>query len=384
VKTDRLLVLGLMGRYPLAGVGWQAVHYLVGLERLGWEVFYAEDSGAPPYSPGRIALGSDAEENVAFVRDVMASIGLADRWVYWDVLEDRHHGLGRDALEELYATSAQIWNLCGATRPRAEHRRGGVLVYVQTDPGVEQAAAAAGDMDVAAMLEAHDVLFTYAERFGRPDCLVPVDRRRWLTTRPPVVLDFWESPPPRSGSPFTTVGTWENRGKDVVHAGALWRWSKHASFLDLIDVPARAGVRAEAALAPPDDVAARFRASGWSLRDPREVSASLEAYRDFVRSSCGELTATKEIYVRSRSGWFSDRSACYLAAGRPVVTADTGLGDVLPCGRGLLAYRTPDEAVAALEAVRDDLPAHARAARALAEEHFDALRVLGAMLERIR
>lgn len=368
-----------MGRFPLAGVGWQALQYFVGLQRLGFEVFYVEDAGAPPYDPAAVALAEDARANVDFVRDVMSRTETPDAWLYYDVLRDEHHGLGRDAARELYETCDQIWNLCGATRLGPEHRHVARRVYVQTDPGYEQIRLGEGDGSIKSAIDAHDVLFTYGENLARPGAALESERR-WHPTRPPVLLDVWSTAPPDAGAAFSTVGSWKNTGKDALHEGVVHRWSKEDAFRRVIEVPARAGVRVEAALAPPDDEAAEMRASGWSFRDPRDVSSDLDAYRDFVHGSAGEFTAAKDIYVGLRSGWFSDRSATYLASGRPVVTEDTG-SPVPTDGFGLRTYRSADDAANALRDVAANLQEHAEGARALATEWFGAERVLGAMLE---
>jgi hypothetical protein len=377
----RILVLGLMGRYPMAGVAWQALQYLVGLSRLGFEVFYAEDSGAPPYDPARLTVTDDPEPNVAFVRRAMARVGLADRWVYWDLGTDRYFGLGRDALFDLYRTSGSIWNLCGATRLRAEHHQGAKLLYIETDPVFEQLRIAKGAPGARAIADEHDVLFTYGENLGAADCPVPLAGIVWHPTRPPVVCDLWEGSAPLDPPYFTTVATWENKGKDVEFEGETYRWSKHLNFLHYLPVPKRCGVEFEVAIRPPgESEARRLRESGWRVVDPLSVSADLAAYARFVRGSRGEFTVAKDIYVRPNSGWFSDRSVCYLAAGRPVITQETGFSKFVPVGRGLLAFRDLEEACAAVDAVNRDYEMHRRAARAIAHEYFAAEKVLAEMV----
>ncbi|HEY8517155.1 MAG TPA: hypothetical protein VIS07_16730 [Candidatus Binatia bacterium] len=377
----RILVLGLMARYPMAGVAWQALQYLLGLKRLGYDVWYAEDSGAYPYDPIRMTVSDDCTYNVEFLRAAMARIGLADRWVYRDEARDRWLGLGKDALDELYRTAGSIWNLCGASPPRPEHRSGRAkLVYVETDPVYEQFRAAKGDATVRAMLDAHDVLFTYGENLGQPDCPVPLSGYTWHATRPPVVLDLWEAPPPARGA-WSTIATWENKGKDVEFAGETYRWSKHLNFLHYLPVAKRSGVEFEVAIQPPGErEAALLRDNGWRTIDPRAVSQDLDVYRQFIQSSRGEFTVAKDIYVRPRSGWSSDRSVCYLAAGRPVVTQETGASKRIPSGEGLLTYSTLDEAVAAIRAVEADYERHCAAALRIAREYYAAERVLGDML----
>jgi len=365
----------------MAGVAWQAVHHLVGFARLGWEVFYVEDSGAAPYDPRTGGQTDDHSYAVAYVADVMRRHGLAERWAYVDLARNETYGLSRARLDALYRDAVAIVNLCGATAPRAEHKQGARLVYVETDPVYEQLRIASGEERSLAFLASHDVLFTYGENLGAPDCPVPLARFAWKTTRPPVVLDCWEPLPDPPGTHFTSIASWENKGKDVTFGGTTYQWSKHPNFLRFLDLPRRVPQRFRLAMDPLDDaVRTRVTGAGWELVDPRAISGDVDRYRDFIRGSRGEFTVAKDIYVRTRSGWFSDRSVCYLAAGRPVVTQDTGFGKLIPTGRGLLAYSTMEEAVDALAAVDADWTAHAAAAREVAAGYFDAERVLAKLL----
>lgn len=378
----RILILGLMGRYPMAGVGWQALQYVLGLSRLGYEVYYAEDSGAPPYNPVEMTVTDDASYNVAFLAGGMERIGLGDRWIYWDERTGKYHGLGEAALRELYRTAGSIWNLCGASPPKPEHRSGrAALVYVETDPVYEQFRAARGDASVRAMLDAHDVLFTYGENLGAADCPVPLSGYAWHATRPPVVVDLWEAPPPAGGGAYSTIATWENKGKDVEFGGETYRWSKHLNFLHYLPVAKRCGLEFEVAIQPPgENEAALLRDNGWRTVDPLAASCDLDVYRRFVQASRGEFTVAKDIYVRPRSGWSSDRSVCYLAAGRPVITQETAVSKFIPTGEGMLTFSTLEEAIAAVQAVEADYERHAAAALRIAREHYAAERVLADML----
>jgi hypothetical protein len=380
-RRDPLLVLGIVGQYPMAGVAWQALHYLVGFERLGFDVYYVEDSGAAPYDPRTGGKTDDPSYSVAYVRDVMRRVGLEERWVYLDLARNETYGLGRPRLNALYREAVAIVNLCGATAPRAEHRQGARLLYVETDPVYEQLRIALGERASLDFLASHDVLFTYGENLGAADCPVPLERFTWRATRPPVVLEEWATPLDPGATHFTSIASWENTGKDITYGGVTYQWSKHTNFLRFLDLPRRVPERFRIAMNPLDAaVAARITAAGWELTDPAPISSDVDRYRAFVQSSRGEFTVAKDIYVRPRSGWFSDRSVCYLAAGKPVVTQDTGFGKFVPAGQGLLAYATMEEAVEALRRVDADYAAHAAAARAVAEEHFAAERVLARLI----
>lgn len=380
-RRDPLVVLGIVGQYPMGGVAWQAIHYLVGLRDLGWDVHYVEDSGARPYDPRAGASTEDCSYAVSWVRDVMGRFGFAERWAYVDLVRHTVHGLSRAKLDALYRDAGAIVNLCGATAPREEHRRGAKLLYVETDPVYEQLRIANGEESSLGFLASHDALFTYGENLGAPDCPVPLGRLPWKTTRPPVVLRLWEPRTDPSAVDFTTIASWENKGKNVTYGGVTYQWSKHVNFVRFMDLPRRTPQRFRLAMNPADPVVeARVRGAGWELVDPDPISRDVGRYQDFIYGSRGEFTVAKDIYVRPRSGWFSDRSVCYLAAAKPVVTQDTGFGKFVPEGEGLLAYSTMDEAVDALARVNADYARHSTAARRVAAEAFDAGPVLRRLL----
>ncbi len=380
-KRGTILVLHFVGQMPLAGIAWQAMHYLVGLERLGYDVWYIEDGGANPYDPRVASVMMGCDYNVACLRRAMESHGLGGRWAYWDAINDEWHGLPRDAVQRLYAEADGLINLCGATRLREEHLACPVRIMVDSDPVYEQIKYAQADPAARAYLDAHTHFFSYGENLGSADCPVPLSGIDWHPTRPPVALDLWPAADDERRC-FTTIATWENKGKDIEFAGTRYVWSKHLNFLRFLDLPRRRpGTCFALAMDPPDAaVRATVTRAGWSLVDPGPISANMDAYREFVAQSRGEFTVAKDIYVRPNSGWFSDRSVCYLAAGRPVVTMRTGFGNLYPVGRGLFDFATEDEALAGIDAIAGDYRAHSRAAREIAREYFAADRVLGPLL----
>lgn len=377
----RVVVLGLMGQYPMGGMAWQVLHHVIGFQRLGCDTYYVENSGAPPYSPRLQSVGEDAGENVRFLRDTFRHLDLAERWAYWDCLSGRWFGALGPRAQELLENADVIVNVCGASRPDPELRRKGCLVYVETDPNLEQVKYAQGDPETRAFIDGHDVHFTYGWNIGDPSCKVPSAGLAWRKTHPPVVVDLWESPPPRGRAAWRTISTYRNRGKDVVIDGETYHWSKHPSFEGVMDLPSRTRERIEIALVAPEEVRERFRRSGFALADPYAVSRSAFLYRRYIRGARGEFSVEKDDNVRLRSGWFSDRTVCFLGAGRPCVVQDTGFGSRLPTDEGLLAWSTAQEAAEALGRVARDYTRHARAALRIAREHFDASVLLPAMLE---
>jgi hypothetical protein len=255
-----------------------------------------------------------------------------------------------------------------------------VRICLQTDPVHDQVRVMDNDASTIATLEAHTHHFTCGVNFGRPECPVPIRKFEWRPTLPPVVLDLWPTrPEPADGAEcFTTVATWQNRGKDVRIDGRTYAWSKHHNFLRVVDLPRLTSQPIELALENVDESTARLlRERGWRLTSAYERSRDTEAYQAHIHASRGEFTVAKDLVAGTRCGWFSDRSVCYLAAGNPVVTQDTGFDTVLPVGRGLFGFSTAEEAAGALDEINGDYPAHCRAARDIAREHFDADRVLG-------
>jgi hypothetical protein len=376
-----IIVLHFAGRMPLAGIAWQAMHYLLGLRRLGWDAWYVEDSGANPYDPRVDSVVMECGFNVAYLRRAMARYGFGERWAYWDAINDVHHGLPRERLYALYGEADGLINLCGATQLREEHFACPVRIMIDTDPVYEQIKYAAADAAARGYLAAHTHFFSYGENLGAEDCPVPLGDIDWRPTRPPVDLALW--PRPTDAPPcFGTIGTWQNKGKDIEFGGVRYVWSKHLNFLRFLDLPRRRPATCfELAMQPPDHAVRRaVKAGGWHLVDPRPISADMAAYAEFIAGARGEFTVAKDIYVRAKSGWFSDRSVCYLAAGRPVVTMRTGFDKFYPVGEGLFDYDTEDEALSAIDAISADYKKHSRMARAFADEYFAADKVLGRLL----
>jgi hypothetical protein len=380
-QRGTILVHHFVGQMPLGGIAWQALHYLVGLQRLGYDVWYIEDGGANPYDPRLQSVMMRCDYNVAYLRRAMEAHGFGGRWAYWHAIDDEWHGLSREAVARLYRNADALINLCGATRLREEHLACPVRIMIDSDPIYEQIKYAKADPAARAYLDAHTHFFSYGENLGAEDCPVPLSGIDWRPTRPPVVPDLW-SEPAELGGTVTTIATWENKGKDIEFDGARYVWSKHVNFLRFLDLPRRRpDVPFALAMDPPDAaVRAQVSEAGWRLVDPGPVSAGMDPYRDFIAGSIGEFTVAKDIYARPNSGWFSDRSVCYLAAGRPVVTMRTGFHKFYPVGRGLFDFANEDEALAGIDAVLADYRRHSRAACELAHEYFAAERVLGALM----
>jgi len=383
VKSRRIVVVGTLASDPYAGMAWMHMQIVAGLHSLGHEVYYFETTSAWPYDPVQQTRVCESDYSVRYLAKVAESFGLADRWAYRRSYGDKAwFGLERTRAEELLAHADVVLNVAGATRFAEEGLEVGRLVYFGTDPVIHEIAFANGVEDIRTLIEEHHEFVTYGENIGSPDCPLPSFSPLRARTRQPVLLDVWKDGGPRR-SEFTTVCNWRQDGRDVVFRGETYFWSKHHEFLKFIDLPKRLRQRLELAMGLTNiDPAVRrmLRSHGWRLIDAHPFTMDPWPYRDYVLASRGEFTVAKDQNVRLRSGWFSERSACYLAAGRPVITQDTGFDKFIPTGEGLFAFNTMDDILTAFEAISSDYARHSRAARALAEEYFGAETVLTKLL----
>jgi glycosyltransferase involved in cell wall biosynthesis len=378
----RIVVLGMLAKMPVPGVVWQTLHYLLGFRSLGFDVLYVEAHGRTPSMLMERDTDDGSARAAALIDSILRPFGLGSNWAFHALHDDgRVLGLSEGALAAALRDAELIINLHGGTMPSEQLAASGRLVYLETDPVALQVELHDGDAGAHAFLEPHCAFFTFAENLGAPDCPLPASERfPFRPTRQPVVLDLWENavqPPPDR---FTTIANWRQGWRTVTFQGETYGWSKHEEWQRFLELPARSGARFEVAMSgygPSDDEL--LTAHGWSIRPALDLSQ--DDYREFIRTSGAEFTVAKDQNVRLATGWFSDRSATYLAAGRPVVTQDTGFGAVLPVGDGLFAIRDLDAAVAAVQDITAAPERHRRAAAAIAREYFDAGRVLGDLLD---
>jgi hypothetical protein len=386
-EQHRIVVLGAMAAMPVAGVVWQVLHYLEGLRCLGHDVAYVEDTGSWPYDPELDTVTDDPRPAAAWLEKLMASAGFGGRWSFVSAAaKDQIWGMTHERMREVLQRADVLINLSGHTILKEAHLQVPVRIYLETDPVTPQLEIAMGRQFTIDLLAAHTHHLSFGERLGVSGCPVPVERFTYRPTRQPVLLDWWPPPPsfpqpPQGALRFTTVANWEQTYKDVVFEGETYTWSKSSEFLKLLEVPRRAGATIDLALARGDaQTIALLERSGFGVLPARPLSRDPCAYRDFITASGGEFSAAKDQNVRLRSGWFSDRTATYLATGRPAVVQDTGFDGALPVGEGLLSFRTADEAVECLGRVASDYERHSRAAREIAVEYFRAETVLQRLL----
>ena len=395
----RIVVVGTLASNPYAGMAWMNMQIAAGFRRLGHDAWYFETSSSWPYDPVRDYKVCDSDYAVPYLERIAAGFGMRDRWAYRrSYLDKAWFGLDRAAAEELLRNADIVFNIAGATRFEEENLDVGRLVYFGTDPVYHEIGFTEGDEETLSILAEHDEVVTYGENIGTPASPIPPLPGTRARTRQPVLMDLWDSGPP-TRDVYTTVGNWKQEGREVVFHGERYLWSKHHEFLKIIDLPTRSGRRIELAmnLADPQtikygegepvkafgvepDTRTMLESHGWQPVEARHFTTDPWPYRDYVVASRGEFTVARDLNVRLRSGWFSERSACYLAAGRPVITQNTGFDTVLPTGEGLFAFDDMDEACKAFDAIESDYPRHSRAAREIAREYFSSDKVLPKLL----
>jgi len=382
----KAIVTGMIASYPVGGVLWDYGQYALGLERLGFEVYYLEDTGWQTYDPTAGRYGEDCAYAVRFLGQALAQLspGLGRRWHFRN-LDGRTFGLSPTEFAAVVRQAGLFLNVSGGTLLREAYLACPRKVLIDTDPGWNHFRNyprwdAQPGWQGSHGYRAHDFFFTYAERMGKPGCRLPDLGLKWQPTRPPAVLNCWRPAPP--GDTWTTVLTWKNFQESIQYEGVTYG-TKEMEFGKVEALPALVPGRFELALGGAAAPVERWRSLGWSVADAQSVSRTPDDYRQYIQSSRGEFSVAKNVYVATRSGWFSCRSVCYLAAGRPVVVQDTGFSDLIPTGAGLFAFSNLEEAARGVEAVEADYPRHQRAACELARTHFDSNQVLGDLLRRI-
>ena len=366
----RIVVSGMLAGVPhQGGASWAVLQYVLGLRRLGHDVTFVE----PACGGGAFPLSDSAR----YFGAVTAAFGL-ERAALLDPASGETSGMSRRALLRAVRGADLLLNLSGALADEELLGAVALRAFVDLDPAFTQLWATEG---VELGLDRHDRFVTIGMALGTPRCAVPTGGRHWITTPQPLVLERWPVAERLVHDAATTVGHWRSYGS--IERGGVHYGQKAHAVRTLLDLPGRTVTAIAPALAihPGDDAdRSALRRRGWRLLDPAALAGTPWAYQAFVQGSWAELGLAKSGYVASRCGWFSDRSICYLASGRPVVAHDTGFADWLPVGEGLLAFSTSAEAAAGLEALRSDYPRHRRAARAIAVEHFDSDRVLARLL----
>ena len=382
----RIVVSGFLGLFPAGGVAWDYIQYPLGFKALGHDVYYVEDTGLWPVF--QVNQEDAGQANARYLDALMSSFGLQGKWAYRDEASGRWFGLDRARVARLLESADVFVNVSCANVLRDEYMSVPVRILVDSDPMFTQvqiikgAGMTKGSGGLANDIPSYTHLFTFGENMGAEDCRVPDGGLAWIPTRQPVALDLWENDRQPSSMSATTVMNWSVTG-DIEFSGQSWgqkrrQWPIISGLPKaLLSTDFRVAVGQTSGAPFPE---AEARATGWSVLDASEAVPDWSSYREFVLASAVELSVAKHAYVAARTGWFSCRSACYLAASRPVVVEETGWSRTIPEGSGAIAFETEEQAVEALQRVVRDWQTHSSAARTLAMEHFDGRKVLSDML----
>ena len=367
----KILFAGIIARYPFGGVTWCSLMYLLGLRALGHDVFYVEDTGECVYDPVQNTRAVEPTYGTTYINDALTPFDLGDRWTFVNY-DGTYHGQSREALARFAADAELFINLSGGSWFwRDEYARIPSKVFIDSDPAFTQLAIAKAEPWYVEFFQRFDRLFTFGANIGTSVSPIPVGPFRWHHTWQPVTIGDWSAAAaPRDR--FTTVMTWQ------IESFADVGGNKDQEFVKVIQLPSKTPQKFELAINGPQTL---LREYGWDTVDAMRVSRTPWEYRDFIHASKAEFGVAKHTYVANRTGWFSDRTECYLASGRPALVQDTGWTAHLPHGDGLLAFSTIDEAVAGIDRLNADYDRHAARAREIAREHFDASRVLPKLLE---
>jgi hypothetical protein len=377
----RIVVGSWMIRYPMGGnLSW-TLQWLVGFRRLGHDVYLVEKAGFPSscWDPSRGIMSDDCSYGVATVNELLTHFGLQERWCFVDAT-DSYHGLTQKEVAEVFRTADLFVDIGTHGAWLEEAATSGLRVLVDGEPGytqmkIENRRIAGEESPV------YDYYYTNGANIGTNRSSAPSAGRPWRPIFNPVVVDLFENGSPAPDSAFTTVMNWRSHAAIEFHGNVFGQ--KDVEFARFVELPARTTVPMEVAVAGNKVPRDRLRECGWRVRDAHQVTASHGAYKDYIRSSRGEFSVCKNVFVATNSGWFSDRSAAYLASGRPVLLEDTGFSDHLPCGRGLFAVRSVSEAAGALAEVDGNYDRHSKWAREVAREHLDARVILRNFLQEV-
>ena len=379
---------------PAGGITWDYVQYPLGFLLMGHDVYYIEDTRLYPIYQKAGSNWNDASSCVQHLKQVMEYFGMKDRWAYRDEASGKCFGLREEKIKELCRSADMFVNISCSTFLRDEYLQIPVRVLIDSDPMFTQIQYSApqmftpGEPGMKTMVNGHNYLFSFGENLGAADCLIPNCNLQWFTTRQPVCLSYWKNRSVLSSKvSFTTLMNW-SAGKLLQYNGDAWG-QKDIEFKKILQLPRLVpDVSLSVVVNQTGGTGETFSKStiedaGWLIADGDSNAGNWIDYQDFISSSMGEFSVAKETYVKANTGWFSCRSACYLAAGKPVITQDTGWSKYIPVGKGLFTFNDLQTATESINEVVANYDQHAKDARMIAEEYFDSNTVLNKMLQQI-
>jgi hypothetical protein len=392
----RIIVGGFIGLLPAGGITWDYMQYPLGFSLLGHDVYYIEDTRLYPIYQKPGSAWDNASSCIGHLKNVMDYFGFKDRWAYRDEPSGQCFGLPEEKLKAICRTADVFVNVSCSTFLREEYLSIPVRILIDSDPMftqiqyLSQQMFTPGSSGIRKLIQNHNFLFSFGENIGASDCRIPLCNLTWHTTRQPVCLDYWKAAPLPTNTAvnFTTLMNW-TAAKKLSFNNEEWG-QKGEELLKILPLPQQVpNIKLSIGIAQTGVENTTFPKSslesyGWKILDPENVAGTWIQYQDFVQSSWGEFSVAKHTYVRANTGWFSCRSACYLASGRPVITQDTGWSKFIPSGKGLFAFNDMESAEIALNEAVKNKTKHAKAARGIAEEFFDSKKVLTDLLKHLK
>jgi hypothetical protein len=387
----RIVVGGFIGLFPTGGATWDYIQYPLGLKLMGHDVYYIEDTMLYPVYQNSGESWDDCSFGVEYLRKAMEKVGLQNNWAYRDVASGKLYGMSEAEFKNICDTADMFINVSSSVFMREEYAQIPVKILVDTDPmftqfqyheAMEKGGAAAEA--TRSYMKSHDLYFTFGLNIGHPDCRIPQFDFKWHTTKKPICIDYWnQHVAGKNLFGFTSIMNWTER-PDFMYENESWG-QKNKEFKKFYELPARSGEKFEIIINRPKDEATKksmeyLTQCGWHILSPDDLISDKENYQSFVQSSMAEFSITKETYIKSNSGWFSGRSAVYLASGKPVITQDTKWSRYIPSGNGVLAIHDLESAVEAVKEVSSNYKYHSNAAAEIAKEYFDSSKVLGDIL----
>jgi hypothetical protein len=385
---------GYIGLYPTGGATWDYIQYPLGLKMLGHDVYYIEDTMQYPVFQHDGSKWDDASGCVNYLKRMMENFELKDKWAYRDVASGKSYGMTEVKILEVCKTADVFINISCSTYLRNEYLQIPKRILLDSDPmftqiqyALEVSGMADKNWKTKNMIENHNFLFTFGENIGSEDCKIPLFNFKWHTTRQPVCLNLWENQFCGDKNSFTSIMNWSGR-KKLNYDNDDWG-QKDVEFDKFKEVPFRfPELNFEIVINKPLNKESNFNAAelqtlGWNILEPGVTVGNMADYKNFIFNSAAEFSVAKETYVKSNSGWFSCRSACYLAAGKPVITEETGWSKYINSGKGLFSFTDLATATDAIKKVKNDMSYHSKIAKEIAAEYFDSNKVLSQMLEQL-
>jgi hypothetical protein len=390
----RIIVGGYIGLYPTGGATWDYIQYPVGLQMLGHDVYYIEDTRQYPVFQKESLSWNDASSCISYLKETMEMFGFAGKLAYRDIASGKSFGMSEHRIAEICRTADVFINISCSTYLRDEYQNISKRILIDSDPmftQIQYAMESTGEADkkwnTKFLVDNHNYLFTFGENINQDDCKIPVFDYKWYPTRQPVCLNLWKNTHSKNKYSFTSIMNWSGREK-LKYQNDEWG-QKDVEFEKYKSIPSIfPKIRFEVVINKPLNKESYFdkdelHGFGWKILSPDEVVSNSSDYKFFIQNSEGEFSVAKETYVKSNSGWFSCRSACYLASGRPVITEETGWSKYIPQGKGLFSFNTLECAIDNIKQVTADYKFHSNQALEIASEYFDSNKVLKSMLEKI-